>query len=578
MSLLKSLLSFSKPLALSSWTVIAVLSGCDGFPAGNEGEGEEEGGEGEGEDPREALPAELVAAIRAATSTCAHAYGDGFYDAVDSAEAERKAQETADNELIELQLAANDPLVVIDAAAVAACVADLAEPACDDQVGAPLPRDLRYPIPPFPYEDVCTRVLRGLLGDGDACERDDQCASHVCSVEDCACAGDERVALVDVDGFPCFSEFDCPVGQACAFDDEGSACVDACSGNDDCTEGQACLSGNCVDLAGEDGPCFEDFECGPGLRCFDNTCHATAFADGEPCDFECGDDALFCDSDGGDGICRPRAGDGDPCGAVQCVLGLECGEGGVCGPAPGDGEPCETFNCAVGLACFFTEDNVGTCGPLRGDGEECVVDGQCTSGRCDFFAAVCVAEPGADGEPCDPTTLDPCVPGLVCAAEQAGDVCRSRVSGRAVGDACTPGPLVDNPCPAGLICGGEGTCVGFTVVAEGACDPNGVGNLAGLTFCEGAFSTRVCSPDDQTFTTGTCVDRLGAGEACSPSNDACATGNECLPIQDVCFPLRAEGETCSSALPSCEPGLACEAGTCVKIEDLADKPSFSCSE
>ena len=201
---------------------------------------------------------------------------------------------------------------------------------------------------------------QGCLANDEACDKDDECCTGVCSGSVCVCRAegepcvtpsdccdDEFGPLLCTDGVcaqpTCTREMeDCGrYGPCCSGScvGEGSlVCVSiACGDIGDCpTNATGCVAGVCVR-----GACDVDFFCPPGFTCVDGAC-AELCADlgaacGEPGPSCCGDASCV------DGICVaevPCAPGGDACAVdTDCCTTLTCTDG-ICHPSdPGDPDP-----------------------------------------------------------------------------------------------------------------------------------------------------------------------------------------------------------------------------------------------
>jgi hypothetical protein len=186
------------------------------------------------------------------------------------------------------------------------------------------------------------------------------------------------------------------------------------------------------------------------------------------------------------------------------------------------------------------------------------------------------------GVPCDTGKPGICAPGLTqCTA--TGTTCHELSPPAATetcngldddcngqtddGAACPPGKVCDRgscvqscqggefPCPAGLICSGDGHCV--DPACNGVTCPSGKVCVGGA--CRGPCDGVVC-PLSQVCRVGVCVDPC-AGVACT-AGQVCA-GGVCVPSCD-CAPCAA-GKSCDTKVGQCvEPscvGIRCAAGT-----------------
>ena len=253
--------------------------------------------------------------------------------------------------------------------------------------------------------DVCEGIFEGLVPDGGACERSEECsdASYCAITTGCPGTCQARVAS----GGSCTDSAACVAGLSCT----GGTCSApagagaACNG----TTGVSCtnLGLTCV---GDDG--------GTAGVCTTWT-SLLAGALGEVCDPQMED---FCDADlscGFDGLdgttprfrCIARVAAGAACTIAvpdMCPDGQFC-EGvsitsfdteGTCAPLPTAGAPCTPAipfpRCAGGLVCIgVSATSPGTCEPLSRLGASCASDQTCASGYCsggtcvDGVPAVC---------------------------------------------------------------------------------------------------------------------------------------------------------------------------------------------
>jgi hypothetical protein len=133
----------------------------------------------------------------------------------------------------------------------------------------------------------------------------------------------------------------CAMGHAC----ELGACIDLCTGPDDCLSGYFCSNGSCSPIQGEGAPCASDDEC-TTKHCVDGVCCDQACGNGAP------DDCVACAIASGaasDGVCAALSGssciDYDPCTAsAECLVGF-------CQPKSlePDGTECPNGSCAAGV-------------------------------------------------------------------------------------------------------------------------------------------------------------------------------------------------------------------------------------
>jgi hypothetical protein len=235
--------------------------------------------------------------------------------------------------------------------------------------------------------DATNGVCNGLLGNGQACNANNQCATNLCSpdvsnVSRCCtpnCAASGRVcgtdgACVCADPSDVFIRGACRSveGESCAADGDcrSNACESTQSG------GQVCCSGDCNGqlCRGTGQGCVQ---CEGGApTCQGNSSRA------------CVNDA-FVSVACGNG-CDPRTG---ACNGLIAQGGTGCGQAAQCA---GNGSSCQNGRCcefdcaAAGRVC----DNTGICrcpagstavgnACLLNQGQTCERADQCASGRCD---------------------------------------------------------------------------------------------------------------------------------------------------------------------------------------------------
>ena len=190
-----------------------------------------------------------------------------------------------------------------------------------------------------------------------------------------------------------------------------------------------------------------------------------------------------------------------------------------------DGD-CANRSCSNGLVYFFSTVifTTGTCDEVLEDGATCVPNEApyCRSHRCDKVSKTCRP---SDEQPASCTAENTCNHGYRCVTSSG-----TCVPYKTAGATCK-----ESECSSflGLTCGTGGTCVAQTNPGPGdTCDL--------LATCEGGTYCKT------TFLTGTCVDQLEQGKACS------ANGTGPLPsLQSSCrYPLVCAGDEGSS---TCQP-------------------------
>ena len=174
----------------------------------------------------------------------------------------------------------------------------------------------------------------------DICENDDECA------DGWACKA-VRVEKFCVKG--CMDDGDCDPGFTCEKRDDGNFCIPvtqnclSCMGDEPCPPGKCCdfITGYCMPCGGECAPCWYDFDCLSGYRCFNN-------------------------DDAGGGVCVPDCAGGtcEDTSKFECVIhenGVRLCEPFVqdCGGCHGDTPYLidgECFECLADSDCLPTEE------------------------------------------------------------------------------------------------------------------------------------------------------------------------------------------------------------------------------
>ncbi len=368
--------------------------------------------------------------------------------------------------------------------------------------------------------------------DADLCTSADQCTAGVCAGSSYAC-------------------------------DDGLACTaDACDGLGGCT---ATITSGC--LIG--GVCYADGASNPANAC-EVCAPATSDSDwsqrtgGTPCD-----DGSACTT-------------GDACSAGVCVGSpVDCDDANACtddacDPATGCSNTPNTSPCSDGLYC--TVNDVCDAGACAGSARDCSGAGsECATGVCDEDLDSCVAQPMADGTPCDD--------GSVCTGP---DLCvAGACEGAAIVGCCTSDADCDdaNACTADTCDPGTGICQNDGSAMDGSGCDDGLycttGDVCGSGACGG--SPRDCSALDGTCTVGTCNESAGAceadpaneGGACTDDGDACTDdvcqGGSCAhPFNtspcddgdDCTFSDTCNSGSCTGTSYACDDGLSCTADAC----------------
>lgn len=434
----------------------------------------------------------------------------------------------------------------------------------------------------FGPDGVCQFISTGLDPDNDcmsdgptSCGKTGQCdGSGACEIRalgtPCGsptCTGTiVETRICDGSGF-CLPT---GTGQNCApYACVNGACKSHCATNADCASGYACVMGQCVSPAGNGATCALAAQCASG-NCVDGVCCDSACAglcqacsvikkgsgmdgvcgtigQGSDPDNECVQQAATtCGQTGacnGAGTCQlyPQ---GTSCGASICqgttAAGQICNGAGQCVASP-MGVDCAPYACSSGACknpCATSNDCVngytcsaGICQPVGTLGTPCTTANQCGSGHC------------VDGVCCDMACNGSCVACTVAKAGQGSDgVCGSIKAGTDPDDECA-GQLPSS-------CGQTGFCNGAS-----ACAKYGMGTECAPGSCSAGEQTNPSQCDGL----GTCV--AGSQMPCVPgyacngnkcatsctTNNECAMGYECDPMNQWCVPVMGMGGNGGSA-------------------------------
>jgi hypothetical protein len=301
----------------------------------------------------------------------------------------------------------------------------------------------------------------------------------------------------------------------------------ACSGVDECDDGDACTVDTC-----ERGACrHEPLECASGLICCDGICGECCSDEDCADDVSCSEDVCFLN------VCAHLSRD-ERCAASQyCDTAGGCTERMACpnGTAEecDDQNPCTTDSCKGGL-CYH--DGCG-------DGLNC-----CEGKGC--FA--CCGDSHCQNQDDDPCTINTCVEHQCQALPlcESGKCCAAE-TGASCGLCCTA-----SDCDDGIDCTHD-SCGG----AEGC------KNVPDDSLCKAG---QVCNPDSGCVSTSNCNDCSKDQVCCDGKCQECCTPADCLNKTGVGTQAIPPGNgECSVAL--------CFEGACIHGVEFCAYNEYCCS-
>jgi len=424
-----------------------------------------------------------------------------------------------------------------------------------------------------------------LVGDGQPCASDTQCASGLCEPASLGagnvccqteCAGACAVCLVgsgacvaltrteDLDapscagaswcyegacrakvGTPCASGGDCPMDLWCdTSGGGGGVCRARGQLGDDCAADGECAGGIC-----SHGRCCSQ-RCDAACAACDGGMCTFAAAGTDPGDLLC-PGAAVC---GMDGSCKQPL--GASCGgdAMSCASGM-CVDGVCCAsPCAGTCERCDTSGTCVGVddgadgTCSGTFECAGQGQCRLADGQACVSPSMCASsvcisGRC--CAGACGVGQWCPGEggACADITSTACTSSLQCpggyycdgatghCAERKapGAECTGTSTGECATGLCSDGVCCDRACT--LPC--EDCAGGLCIRDPAGSDPRDACPGAATCGMDGQCKLPLgadCSADPMSCASGTCVDSVCCASPCSGLCERCDATGACVGV------------------------------------------------
>jgi hypothetical protein len=225
-----------------------------------------------------------------------------------------------------------------------------------------------------------------------------------------------------------------------------------------------------------------------------------------------------------------------------CATDADCPAGGTCRPIPCGGDPFRTCT--------------NPCDPRPGAPATCPAETTCYVDKGDVVGCDCTrAGAGRDGYACDDGPLGACEPGLTCAAERGGRVCRPLCRR----DQPTPGCAAGRSCLA--VPGFEkwGACVpdpGPDITPSG-CDATRASSCGDDRACRAACG----GPLNGTATCQVRVGMLAPGQVCA-GDLFCAPGSGCVTRSCGGTPIRICQQWCKVDADCGGGSSGCESIAC----------------
>ena len=368
------------------------------------------------------------------------------------------------------------------------------------------------------------------------------------------CDGDSATGILSCDGKGTCSDAQ-PISQTCppyTCDATTHLCDSSCTSDAQCSAGHQCVAGSC-------GKSANGADCTTGDGCASGFC-----VDGVCCNSGCAGECVSCNQTGSVGRCEPV-----PAGVKDsaCIANLAstCGLSGVCDgfgscARYSENTPCGPSSCA-GLSEITprTCDGKGTC---RESGLLDCRPFLCANNAC---TNTCTTDQDCeDGYQCSSQTING-VTTPTCGPGQIGHVC-------AAASQCVSGQCVDGVCCESSCTGACRSC--NTAGSPGRCLNAPVGTPDPRSTCKD-LGAAACSTNGFCDGTGNCQN-YAVGTACAPEScsagvhtleSTCNASGQCAAPRSIsCNPYVCNGSTCYSICTTtsneCVPGNFCVDSSC----------------
>ena len=463
---------------------------------------------------------------------------------------------------------------------------------------------------------VCAATTPATCGQDGTCDGKGACSlfAQGTHCKTGTCAADSVTGILTCDGKGNCSDAQ-PISQPCppyTCDPTTHRCASSCTTDAQCSAGHQCVAGRC-------GKSPNGADCTTGDGCASGFC-----VDGVCCNVACAGSCVSCSQTGKAGICQPL-----PAGVKDsaCIASnpTTCGRSGVCDGFGSCALYPENAVCGPSSCAGLSESTPRTCdghGTCRESGlvdcspflctnaactQTCTTDTDCADGHQCVLKTVNGVTAGtcglmAIGQPCvDPSRCQSgqCVDGVCCESSCTG-ACRlcnlpgspGRCLNAAIGAADPRNTCKDlsaAACSTNGLCDGNGACQNYPVdspcgkesCASGVYAPSPTCNASSQCvasrsracspfLCNGSTCYDICASDAQCVAGNYCAN---ASCGLKPNGANCSVGTECQSsfcAQGVCCE-----NACSSACMACN--LPATPGICAAVADNAPDPQGLCA-
>ena len=376
----------------------------------------------------------------------------------------------------------------------------------------------------------------------------------------------------------CIVDAQCPAGSICLNGKCGQGPT-SCQTDEECGEGEQCVSLTCVDTSQNPDPdCETDEECEEGKVCTKGACvdpdlppvceNDEDCGDGEVCaeDGQCeAEETPACESDEDcdEGTCNTETGDCET-ESVACVEDVDCDDENSC-----TGDTCEEQACVHNVlpdqgCCEVNEDCMD---------KTCMLP-ECTDNQCDYAEVEDCCLIDHDCEDGNPLTVDTCE-AYQCSHKLANCINDAECDddNPCTFDSCKDGACENVSSADPLCCGKDTDCDDGNQQTKDFCVNGQCKFTDGLQSCDSDADCVDANPcTDEACIAGVCSDGWVDVPECQ-----CITDQDCLgnkggvcglfqmgPSAIATFCTNVVGAKKGGAL--CDDDLECKSGYCVPLQ------------